>query len=266
MSRRKLSASAIQTFLSSPRAYYFRYVLQLEPITPGASTSPDALCGSLFAEFTDRFYKGHLEGANTSQLMGDWHEQTQGWVPERWKAPLTNALEAWASMYYQLFSPDDGARNGSEKRVENDRFMGYVDGLSHDKILLELKTTSRARSLQEQIWSFQRSIQVKLYCVLTEATGIRIEMVYKDQPYGIYRADVVPVTPAQRATWEKELNALYDAIMSLGDDPDNYTCHSKGCSIISKNYTSLCAYSALCEHGVTDEVLVGYQPRTTTRK
>lgn len=266
MNRRKLSASGIQTFLSSPRAYYFRYIMGIEPISPAGASSPDALVGSLFAEYTDRFYKGMGEAENTKRLLTDWDEQTAGWVPTKLKMYLTAPLTAWAGLYYQLYSADDGCRNGSEKRVENDRFVGYVDGLSHDRILLELKTTSRARSLQDQIWAFQRSLQVRLYCVLTEATGIRIEMAYKDQPYALHRADVIPVTAEERKRWEVELNTLADTIVGLGDNPDSYPCHTKGCNIFSRNYTSACAYQALCEYGCTPEILTGYQERTTTRK
>ena len=265
MSRPKLSASGISTFLSSPKAYYFRYVLNIEPISPHESSSPDSLAGSLFAEFTDAFYKGVPEKDNTQKLMNNWQEQTTGWVSKRTQESLGGALSAWAGMYHTLFSPDDGVRNGSEKLVENERFIGYVDGLSHDLILHELKTTSRAKSISEQLWKVQRSLQVRLYCVLTGAIGIRIEFCYKDAPYAIFRSEPLPVAPEQRAVWETELNMLADTIVGLGDNPNNYPCNTNGCNIFAKNYTSACAYQALCEYGYNETTKIAYQPRSRGR-
>mgnify|MGYP001575203498 CR=1 FL=1 len=265
MNRRKLSASAINCFLKSPKQFYWRYKANLEPINISVgSFSHDALAGSLWAAAVDRFYKGVGETENTKQLLTEWQEQTQGWVPDRLRNPLTDALAAWMGIYYQLFDPKDGVRNGSEKRVENDRFVGYLDGLDHTgKIVHECKSTSRSPQIAEQVWRTANSVQVKLYAVLTQADGIRLEYAWKDQPYAIYRCDIIPVTVGQRKAWESELTAIADAIEALGDNPENFVCHPDGCCIFSKRFASVCGYSALCSGLPGAEI--GFKQRESNR-
>ena len=139
--------------------------------------------------------------------------------------------------------------------------MAYLDGLSHERVVHEVKSTSRAPQLAEQILKVQTSTQVKLYCVMAKATGICIEFAFKDTPYQIFRGPVVPVTTEQLAIWGQGLNALADRILSLGDDPNNYPCHPDGCCLITKNIVSLCQYQALCLDGVTEATRIAYKPR-----
>ena len=263
MSKHKLSASSLSTFLKSPKAYYYRYIARLDPIQQSVSTfDHDKLAGSLWSTFVDAFYKGVAEQENTSTTLNKWHEQTDGWVPDKQKDPLTKALESWAAEYYQKFRPDDGCRNGSEKFVENKRFLGYLDGLSHDgKTVHECKTAKKAQQLSEQLWKVQNSLQVKLYAVLTQATGVCIEFSWKTAPYGIFRAPIANVSAEQLQRWEAELNALADSIYLLGDNPDNYPCHPDGCCITSPFMTSVCSYQALCDMGLSDATKIGYRPK-----
>lgn len=261
---RKLSASALNTFLRSPKAYYWAYIARLEPIAPSVSTyDHDKLCGIIWAEFVDRFYKSVSEEENLAVTLAAWNEQTDGWVPEKAKAKLTGALEAWGSSYYQMFNPEDGCRTpeNSELLVENDRFLGYLDGLSADGVIHEVKSTSRSPQLAGQLWKVQNSIQVKLYSVLTQATGICIEFAFKDPPYALYRSAVVEVTEGQRKCWEHELNALGDFIYSLGDDPCNYPCHSDGCCLVTKGITSMCQYESLCTDGLNDVNAIAFKEK-----
>ena len=247
--KHKLSATALSCFLESPKSYFFRYIAKLEPLSLSTSNfDHDKIVGSLWSEFVDRFYKQKAnEADNTKRMLDAWDRLTDGWVGKTTKDRLTEAMKSWASLYYQRYSPTDGVRNGSEKFVENERFLGYLDGLSHDgKTLHEVKSTSRAKSVSEQLWIVQNSIQVKLYCILTGVDGVLIEYAYKDLPHDIYRTDVMAVTKEQREGWEKELNALADRIYSLGDDENNYPCHPQGCCIASKGFTSMCGYQALC--------------------
>ncbi len=259
---RKLSASALSAFLKSPRNYYYGYVARLEPLSPSVATwDHDKLAGSLWSGFVDRFYKGASESSNTQALMASWHEQTDGWVPEKVKDKLTKALETWAAGYYQQFSPDDGARNGSELHLENDRFVAYLDGLSHERIVHEVKSTSRSPNLTEQLEKVSRSIQVKLYCVMADAIGYRIEFAWKNQPYDIFRAPVVDVSTEQKAEWSQQLNALADTIYALGDDPNNYVCHPDGCTIITQHFVGSCQYQALCTMGLNEMTSIAYKSR-----
>ena len=244
----KLSASALNTFLRSPRSFYWSHIKRLEPLQPSVTDfSHDRICGSLWAEFVDRFYKGVSEDANTSRVLEDWFERTDGWVPTKARDKLTDALRAWASQYYQMFSPDDGCRDVSELFVENDRFVGYLDGLSKDGIVHECKSTSRSPQLAGQLWKVQNSIQVKLYCVLAKAKGHCIEFAFKDPPHQIFRGPVTYVSEEQITGWEQELNALADSIYTLGDDIHNYPCHPDQCCLVTKGITSMCQYQALCD-------------------
>jgi len=261
---RKLSASALNTFLQSPRKFYWSYVKRLAPVSLSVgSFDHDKILGTLWSEIVDRFYKGSPEQENTSKFLEAWQEQTIGWVPDKTRDKLTEAAMSWINTYYQMYDPKDGIRNGSEKFVENDRFLGYLDGLSHDLILHECKSTSRAKSVSEQLQKVQSSIQVKLYCVMAEAIGVRIEFAYKDPPYGIYRSEVMPVTPEQRKEWEQQLNVLADYIYSLGEDENNYLCAADSCSIITKNWTSVCEFQPLCL-GI-EGAEIAFQPRINTR-
>ena len=259
----KLSASSLSTFLRSPRAFYWRYVKKLDTITQSTATFDEAkLVGILWAEFVDRFYKGATEDKNTDLMLDKWMEQTNGWVPEKTSTKLITAMESWSTEYYQRFAPDDGVRNGSEKFVENTRFLGYLDGLSPDeKILHEVKSTSRAPQLAEQLWKIQHSLQVRLYCVLTRVEGVMIEIAYKDPPYGIYRAPVMQVKPEQIDTWERELNALADSIYALGDNIDNYPCHTDGCCIVSRGMVAMCPFTVLCEQGYDEMTKLAFKAK-----
>src|SRR5688572_27259585 len=102
--RRKLSASALNTFLKSPKAFYWGYIAKLVPLQQSVATyDHDKICGILWAEFVNRFYNAVGEKENVAKLLADWDEQTQGWVPEKAKDRLTKALQSWSASYYQTF-------------------------------------------------------------------------------------------------------------------------------------------------------------------
>lgn len=265
--KQKLSASAIATFLKSPRSYYWRYIKQLETSVQSVSDfSHDRILGSVWSEAVDRFYKGVPEKRNVELTMDSWLTQTDGWVPPRTQASYTEALENWLTVYHQEFHPKDGVRNGSEKLVENDRFMGYLDGLSHDgKVIHECKSTKRAPQVSEQLWKVQHSIQVKLYAVLTGADGVVIEFAWKDKPYGIFRAPEMLITAEMRKGWEQELNSIANVIESLGTDINNYPCHPDGCCLVSKGFVAMCAYTDLCDNGLNEYNKIMYKPKTDRR-
>jgi hypothetical protein len=261
----KLSASSLGTFLTSPKQFYWRYIAKLQPINNSVATyDHDKICGVVWAEFVDRFYKGMSLQENTTKTLSDWDEQTDGWVPEKAKDRLTTALDSWSGSYYQMFSPDDGCRTaeGSELFVENDRFLGYLDGFSADGIVHEVKSTSRSPQLAGQLWKVTNSIQVKLYCVLTEANGVCIEFAFKDKPHALFRGPITPVSAQQRKEWEQEINTLADHIYSLGDDPHNYVCNPDRCCLVTRGVTSMCSYELACEHGMTPEISIGFKPKT----
>lgn len=264
MERHKLSASALSLFLKSPKSFYWRYRANLEPIQQSVATyDHDKLAGIIWAAAVDRFYKGVPEAENARRTHQDWLEQTDGWVPEKAKERLTKALDMWVAQYYQQFSPDDGCRTAetSELKVENERFIGFLDGLSKDGVIHEVKSTSRSPQLSEQLLKVQSSIQVKLYAVMTKATGVCIEFAWKDSPYQLYRGPILDVTPEQLVGWEQELNALADSIYALGDDEHNFPCNTEGCTIITKNFVGSCPYQTLCLDGIKEETSIAYKPR-----
>lgn len=259
----KLSATALSCFLKSPKQFYWRYIMNLSPITLSVTNyDHDRIFGSVWAEFTDRFYKGMGEAENLQVSLAKWHEQTD-WCPEKPKEKLTKALEALAPMYYQMFNPDDGCRDKdkSELWVENERFCGKLDGFNTERIIHEVKSTSRAQSVSEQLWKVQNSLQVRLYAVLADAKGTCIEFAYKDTPHALFRGPVVPCTDDQKALWEQEFNQLADHIYSLGDDPYNFLCHPDGCCITSRYMTSMCSFQVLCEQGYTEDTELFYSKR-----
>lgn len=260
--RHKLSASALSTFLKSPRSYYWRYIAKLEPIGQSVATyDHDKLLGVLWSAFVERFYNGVSEAENTRITLAAWDEQTSGWVPEKAKERLTKALTTWASSYYQMFRADDGCRTKSEVFVENERFLGYLDGINDERVLHEVKSTSRSPQLSGQVWKVQYSTQVKLYSVLADASGACIEFAFKDAPYMLYRGPVEPITDAQKAGWEEELNSLADYIYSLGDNIHHYPCHPDGCCMVSKGITNLCQYHSLCDMGLNDVTSIAYKAK-----
>jgi len=262
---RKLSATALSLYLKSPKAFYWRYVAGLEPVQPSVTFfDHDKLFGTIWAEYVDRFYNGESEEANVEQTHERWLSSTEGWVPEKARDAKTKALESLMPLYYQQFRPDDGCRapNKSELWLENDRFVSKLDGLSAEGIVHEVKTASRCPSLAEQLWKVQNSLQVRLYCVLAQAVGHRIEFAYKDPPYQIYRGPIVFVTESQRQQWELELNTLADQIYSLGDNPNHYPCHPDSCCLITKGVVSMCQFQILCDQGVGEFVDTFFRKRT----
>lgn len=264
----KLSATALSTYLDSPKRYYWKYVLNLSPITLSvANYDHDRIFGVVWAAFTDRFYKGMGEAENLKQALTEWHEQTD-WVPEKPKEKLTKALEALAPMYYQMFNPQDGCRHPdkSELWLENDRFCGKLDGLSEEGVIHEVKSTKQAQSINDQLWKVQNSLQVRLYAVLAQAKGTCIEFAFKENPYSLFRGPVQNVSPDQLKLWEQEFNTLADYIYSLGDDPYNYACNPDGCCITSKFMNSICAYQVLCEQGFTEDTQLFYQKRESQQE
>ena len=266
-SRHKLSASALSTFLKSPKQFWYRYKAQgtgLEPLTQSVSSfDHDKIAGVVWSAFVDRFYRGVDEKTNLETSLGVWLDGTNGWVPQKTQDRLTVALQTLGAYYYQNFEPADGVRcqGQSELFVENDRFQGFLDGFC-DGIVHEVKMTSRSPQLMSQLWKVENSIQVKLYCVLTKATGRIVEFAWKDTPHSVYRGQMNPVSADQLKAWEQELNGLADYIYSLGDDPDNYPCHPDGCCLITKNYASLCPYSTLCDMGLNEITSIAYKPKT----
>lgn len=246
--KRKLSPSGLATYLKSPKSYYWRYVAKLESLTPSVATyDHDKIAGILWSSFVERFYQGVDETTNTCITLDAWHMQTDGWVPEKAKERLTKALTAWAASYYQMFNPHDGCRTKSEVFVENDRFLGYLDGVNDEGVIHEVKSTSRSPMLSGQLWRVQNSIQVKCYAVLAKATGVCIEFAFKDTPHALYRSAVLDITDAQRQGWEQELNTLADHIHSLGDNIHHYMCNADSCNLVTKGITSMCGYMPLCD-------------------
>lgn len=246
----KLSASALNTFLKSPRQFYYQYVLRLEPLSPSISTfDHDKVFGSLWSEYIDRFYKGISEKENSELTMKLWLDKTEGWVPDKIRDVKTKAFEELMPQYYQMFSPDDGCRTAekSELWIENDRFCGRLDGISDEGIIHEVKSTSRSPNLTEQLWKVAHSTQVKLYCVIMDAKGYCIEFGFKDKPFQVFRGPVETVTAEQKQGWEKGLNSLADYIYSLGDDINNYPCSPDGCCLTTKYMVSMCPFAALCD-------------------
>ena len=125
----------------------------------------------------------------------------------------------------------------------------------------EVKSTSRAKSVAEQVWKFDNSIQIKLYCVLAKATGFRLEFAWKDPPFGIFRCPITEVSEAKRKGWEQELNTLADFITSLGDDPNNYPCNPNGCCIVTKGFVGMCANQSLCDMGLTEFTKIAFKEK-----
>ncbi len=222
----------------------------------------DKLFGILWSEYVDRFYKGMEEWENRQITMTAWHEKTEGWCVGKPKERLTLALAGLMGQYYQTFSPDDGARVKSEEWLEDDLFVGRLDGLG-DKLVHEVKTTSRCPMISEQLWKVQNSLQVKLYCVMAEADQVIIEFGFKDPPYMLYRGPTMMVSALQRESWRRELETLARYINSLGEEPTHYICHPDGCCLTTKYMVSMCPYQTLCAEGLNDTTRIAYKTRET---
>lgn len=250
----KLTASAISTFLKSPRLFYWRYVHELfpdqkypgiEPLLPSVQTfDHDKLFGTIWGGFVTRFYQG--DAGASERATKEWNDS---WVPDKQKKQYGEALAGLMTQYYAQFSPDDGARlpGSSERRIENDRFAGYLDGMSDERIIHECKSTSRSPSLADQIWKVENSIQVKLYAVITGAKGICVEFAFKDPPYQVMRCPTRLLAKEQLSNWQCELECLADGIWETGSGVHAFPCHPDGCCILTKRFASMCPYQALCD-------------------
>lgn len=266
----KLSASAITAFLRSPKAFYWQYLHQgsgVSSIGKSVVTFDHDLCfGSRWAEFVDKFYQNGALQEPYIQLRDD----LTGWVPDKTLTTYMDAFNSLMNSYYTQFSPSDGCRTPetSELRVESDRFVGRLDGISADGIIHECKATSRAPSLDAQLWKVENSIQVKLYAVLTQAEGVRIEFAYKDSPCVVYRAPIKRITLQMRHNWGSELVSISEAIsgmiaLSESFRPERrhlaFPCSPDGCTIVTKRFVGSCPWKLLCDSDPSAEHF--YVPR-----
>lgn len=252
----KLSASAITAFLHSPKSFYWQYLHQgtgVSSVSRSVATFDHDLCfGSRWAEFVHAFYQEAMP-EDFEAIRGDLHRDFLGWVPEKLTTTYLDAFSACQNSYFSQFSPTDGCRTPatSELRVENDRFVGRLDGISADGIIHECKATRRSPNLDTQLWKVENSLQIKLYAVLTQAEGVRIEFAYKDSPCAVYRAPVKAITATMRAKWQLELESIYCAIASMIDiDPGDgsaFPCSPEGCTIVTKNFAGACPWRLLCD-------------------
>ena len=248
----KLSASAMSAFLESPKSFFFQYLHKgtgVVPRQPSVSTyDQDLFFGSRWAEFVHAFYTNGALQEPELKLRDD----LAGWVPDKLRDTYLANFSALVSNYYSCFSPSDGVRTPqtSELRLESDRFVARLDGLSADGIIHECKATSRAPSLDMQLWKVENSIQVKLYAVLAKAEGVRIEFAYKDAPQVVFRAPIKRITAEQRARWSSELHALADSMAyCISQDPGDgsaFVCHTD-CTLVTKRYVGACKWKMLCD-------------------
>jgi len=244
----------MSAFLESPKSFYWQYLHAGTGLSYAPSVARydhDLAFGTRWAEFVDAFYTTRPI-TQASSLEAD----LSGWA-EKIKPTYLTSFVALQNNYIASFSPDDGVRtpDTSELRLESDRFVARLDGLSADGIIHECKTTSRAPSLDMQLWRVENSLQVKLYAVLAEAEGVRIEFAYKDSPNVVFRAPVKAITREQRRFWKAELESLWEAIqLCLHREPAwghaAFPCHPDGCTIVSKRFIGECPWKSMCD-GVT---------------
>ena len=253
----KLSASAITAFLKSPKSFYFQYLHNgtgVSPIQPSVQDFSHDLCfGSRWAEFVHAFYQ-NAPAEDFEAIRGALHADLLGWVPDKILTTYLDAFSALMANYYASFRTDDGCRTPetSELRVESDRFVGRLDGISADGIIHECKATRRAPSLDTQLWKVENSIQVKLYAVLTGAEGVRIEFAYKDSPCVVYRAPMKKITATMRQAWSRGLDCIADSVeacisMIPEFGPEAFPCHPDGCTIVTQRFVGSCPWRLLCD-------------------
>lgn len=270
--RYKLTASALSRFLESPKSYYWAYLAAdgrgLEPRSPPSMQhyDHDLIFGQTWGEWVAAFY---AEQPPPSQA--DLEARLTGWCDDKTITKYCAMLGSLGDSYVQQFRPDDGARTpeSSERRVENERFYGYLDGMSADGVLHECKTAKRSPRLDEQLWQVQNSIQIKLYCALTRCKGVQIEFAFKDAPCAVYRAPVLPVSSRQVAGWETELNALADAIERLHEAAETqghhaFVCDAKSCTLVTQRFVGACRYRLLCDGDEAAQHL--YRARSEERR
>ena len=247
----------MSAFLESPKRMYWEYLHKgtgLSARQPSvASFDHDLMFGSRWAEFVHDFYTGAEDRGDL-----DLRQDLAGWVPDKLYDTYCNTFNALRSNYYACFRPDDGVRTPqtSELRLESERFVARLDGLSADGIIHECKATSRAPSLDMQLWKVENSIQVKLYAVLAKAEGVRIEFAYKDAPQVVFRAPVKRITSQQRDAWSAELYSLADAIDAMiqrseqwadtSEQQYAFPCHTD-CTLVTKRYVGACKWQPLCD-------------------
>jgi hypothetical protein len=271
----KLSPSAIVDYLRSPKLHFWKRVYNngagLEPLEPSVQRyDHDKSFGVVWAKFVEHFYLGFKLKPNLDFAMSHWRNITDGWVEDKVRQPYDLALSALVEDYYNQFSPDDGMRSGgSEVWLESEFVRGRADGLFHgdsrydeENVLKihEVKTTSRAPQLAEQLWKVENSIQVKTYTYLADATGVCVEFAFKDPPHTTYRAPIRPITAVERSQWRAEIEGLARHILSLGGKESDYPCNPDGCCLVTKRFVGMCPYQVLCQ-GNLEVIPYLFKPR-----
>lgn len=139
----QISISRLKTFKACRRAYYFKYMENLEPIQKAEALE------------TGLAYHGYVEAINRSEgLVGDDYSKEAAMARAYLKfiAPkvAVRSVEAWVSC-------DLG---------QGDMLIGRVDGLTEDGCIIEHKTTS-AEITEEYEYNLQWDEQILAYMLCT---------------------------------------------------------------------------------------------------
>lgn len=151
----KGSISRLKLFKACHRAYYFKYVEDLEPVQ-----KPEALeTGTNYHELLEWLYKhGDLDG-----------------VEEDNSKELAMACAYWKHIYPKFTVT--AVEEWKSKSCGTHTMIGKVDGIAEDGSLVEHKTTSI--DLDEYEYNLQWDEQMLVYMWLTGTTSIWYTMVRK---------------------------------------------------------------------------------------
>ena len=140
----RASISRIKLFKACRRAYYFKYVENLQPVQRA-----DALeIGSNYHEMIEKLYRGE-EPEPTFTKEGAMFEAYKRYLYP--KLPQMRVVEEWY-----------------EKEIGAHELIGKIDGLTEDGVIVEHKTTS-ADTLDEYEYRLQWDEQTPAYMSLTGA-------------------------------------------------------------------------------------------------
>lgn len=264
-----LDASCMSDFLEKgPRYFYWRWLHNGTGIVPvNEPFKKDLVFGSIWAKFIDKFYQGESFESNYqgAKLAWEKYEQEFRTTPQseyelNQIKTMPKALDKICRAYYKQFSHADmPGRKGEEEFKTQEGFVGRTDGWVEEAGLIhESKALFHKNNHTDTVWSFQNSLQTKLYAVAKQAKGIIYEFAFKDSPFKVVRQEVMPITSQQAVIWYDELMNIRASIL-LHIRTNRFLCNPNQCSIVGKWQSYLCPYKRLCE-GKTDALPL-FKPR-----
>lgn len=252
------SISKIKCFKSCRREYELKYVEGLEPVVKSEALET----GSNYHEL--------LETLNNTGVL------------ERGLTKEHAMAAAYFDHIYQKFDVEEAEKFVEYQLNDNDKLIGYVDGIASDGCIVEHKTTS-AEITEAYEYTLQWDEQILAYMLCTGTRAVWYTVIRKptirqkkgetdeeffDRMYHWYDEDTdskirllyITRTDEEVAEFERQLRFMF-AEMERCEDIGGFYRNPAYC----QHWGRMCDYAPICLNYNPDEEYIEFQKRESTR-